>query len=352
MSHKISPPVYKVSVEHDVYKITSSRSKAKRLAFDVISIILFPIGLIRFIRYVMGKFVGKIVLPAQVLDSKSTIDSYRAATLKDTSCERVTIETADKVKLDTLKIFHRDQIDKPAQDQKWIVFFAPNGMTYEQLIPMARQIQKDTGANIYLGNYRGVGYSQSSPSCSQDLILDGEALVQYLHNHANVPYKNMVVHGWSLGGAVATEVAANHQTDGDCIKVCNERSFSSLFKEIKTLLPGGLFLAMLAHAVGWKFNPINRWKEIPEDNKLVIFHKKDLVVPYEAGLYKAVKDVKQPDSKKQQQTEKISLDNIQNRKPTNKIRLKEDYEPVHMVRLSEFSGYRNYLFKMSKWLEL
>lgn len=365
MSNRLAPPSYRVDPQQDIFKINTKTSKAKRIAFNVVSTIIFPIGLARVSRFCLGKLVGIPVLPAQIIFQKKRLDDIRKQNLRIVNSRtgfkdvRLTIETADRVKLDTMKILNPAQTNKAAHEQKWIVFFPPNGMAYEQLIPIATQISNDTGANIYLGNYRGVGYSQGSPSRSKDLILDGEAMVQYLHNHEKVPFKNMIVQGWSLGGAIATEVAAMHQEKDDCIKLCNERSFSSLFKEIKTILPAGTVLASIVYIVGWRFKPIKHWNSISEENKMVIYHKKDMVIPYKAGLYKAAKDAKLTDAqkaaKKQRQKQKAEKQPIdknypQDYKPKNGIRLRENYQPAHMVRLPAFSAYHDYLKTMNRWL--
>ena len=69
-------------------------------------------------------------------------------------------------------------------------------------------------------NYRGFGKSEGEAS-EKGLYKDGEAAYQYLVNETQSP-KDIVVYGYSLGGGVASDIAARHQVD-----VILDRTFSS-----------------------------------------------------------------------------------------------------------------------------
>ena len=63
------------------------------------------------------------------------------------------------------------------------------------------------GVNILLVEYRGYGLSDGYPS-EQGFYLDGEAAVKYLMNRTDIDHQQIVLYGHSLGGAVATHIAA------------------------------------------------------------------------------------------------------------------------------------------------
>ncbi|PJD96074.1 MAG: hypothetical protein CK425_06640 [Parachlamydia sp.] len=347
MSTKVGPfkqtPLYSVTPKQDVFK-THEKSKIKRVSLNILSTVIFPIGLMRLTKYGLGKLAGKAILPSQVYSKEmldkarqeeiNAVDKFAHVNYEKFQMTRSTIQTIDHVKLDTFEILHPLESKKDPKDQKWIVFFPPNGMAYEQLIGLATQLSIDIGANFYLGNFRGVGYSEKSPSKSKDLIVDGETMVQYLLSEKKIPAENVMVHGWSLGGAVANEVAALHQEKGHEMKLCNDRSFSTLYKEIKALLPLGIghVAAPLAYSLGWKFNPAKFWKSIAEEHKMLSFHRKDQVISYKkASLYKAVKEAKMTnaDKKLKKERQKVKAKGTRPPKPSTH---QQDYKPTHVVK--------------------
>jgi len=67
----------------------------------------------------------------------------------------------------------------------------------------------DAGASVLLFDYRG--YGQSAGSRAKDgTYLDGEAALRYATDVLKVSPSRVVLHGESLGAAVAAEVALRH----------------------------------------------------------------------------------------------------------------------------------------------
>lgn len=238
------------------------------------------------------------VLRKKVWELKSKIERVesllagRESFIQDRSnnAHQVKVTTADGVEIDTMMIQNDHQINLPTHEQKWIVFFHGNDMCYEESLNDFKELSKRTGASVYTGNYRGVMSSKGSPSSSHDLVLDGEAMVQKLLA-AGVPSENILLHGWSIGGGVAAEVATHHQEAGHEMHLCSDRSFSTLMNVIKAFIPtfGGL-LGKIAWLAGWRFNSIDNLKKI-NGSKILIVSKEDNIIQYEgASLYKAVKN--------------------------------------------------------------
>ena len=207
---------------------------------------------------------------------------------KNNHAHRVAVQTADGVDLDTLMIQHPNQLTLPTSEQKWVVFSNPNIACFEIMTEFLKAISDKTGANVYTGNYRGVMNSKGRASSSHELVRDGEAMVQKLLS-AGVPAKNILLHGWSLGGAVATKVGAQHQEEGNEMHACNDRSFASLAHTIDALKPAAGLFGKAAWVAGWSFDSVADFKKI-KGHKFIVLSRNDEIIHYKkASLYKVFK---------------------------------------------------------------
>jgi fermentation-respiration switch protein FrsA (DUF1100 family) len=66
---------------------------------------------------------------------------------------------------------------------------------------------RETGANIFIFDYRGFGVSQGSPS-ERGFYLDAKAAYDYLLNTRNIPAERIIFYGESLGAGVALHLAS------------------------------------------------------------------------------------------------------------------------------------------------
>lgn len=71
----------------------------------------------------------------------------------------------------------------------------------------------DRGLDVLLFDYRGYGLSEGTPSES-GLYEDARAAYRHLRRERNVPAKRILLHGHSLGGAVAVELASERPAAG------------------------------------------------------------------------------------------------------------------------------------------
>ena len=91
------------------------------------------------------------------------------------------------------------------------------------------------GYNVLIFDYRGYGQSEGRPS-EQGTFLDAKAALAYLTEQRGILEKDVIIFGRSLGGAVATWLAAHSQAKALVV----ESSFSSipeLGKDHYPLLP-------------------------------------------------------------------------------------------------------------------
>lgn len=314
-AHAMPKVAFTVLKELDVFGYNSLSSRIARFAWLFFSFVIIPIGFVRLIGKIINYIaIKKYILPAVKIE-KAILDKQRDDFMKDPKnaqqCERIAIKTADRVTLDTMLIRHPNQEAKPAEQRKCIIYFNRNETAYESMLPSLMKMSNELGVNIYCGNYRGVGYSQGFPTEKQDLIMDGEAMVQYLRCQIGVSLKNINIHGCSLGGAIAAEVASLHQEKGNEISLCSDRSFTSTvelvrafvrnryqkLKEQKTCkanFKAAFLNLMTSLAIGliyierWNFKSLDCCKTIK--NKFFIYHREDPAVPYSASVYKRLKE--------------------------------------------------------------
>jgi pimeloyl-ACP methyl ester carboxylesterase len=170
---------------------------------------------------------------------------------------------------------------------KWLVWFGGNGEIAEGSQDSAHRYAHQLGINALVFNYRGIGDSQGRAASADDLLIDGASVLRYLHQIEKVEYKDMVLFGHSLGGGVATHLATSIDQAKGIPFVINDRSFSSLFEAVCVIgkniapLPRPAFQVLLNTVFG-DLTTRDLWDRIPEDRKVIIYHKRDQVLPYVA----------------------------------------------------------------------
>jgi fermentation-respiration switch protein FrsA (DUF1100 family) len=139
--------------------------------------------------------------------------------------------------------------------------------------------------NVFIFDYRGYGQSQGKPT-EQGTYLDAEAAWNYLVEKRNLDPHRIVVFGRSLGGAVASKLASQHQPAALVL----ESTFRSAPAMARRLMP--IFPARL----------ISRYKYDSEANlrhvhcPVLIAHSQgDDIIPYKEGrkLFEAANEPKQ-----------------------------------------------------------
>ncbi len=83
------------------------------------------------------------------------------------------------------------------------------------------------GFSVFAYDYRGYGTSDGQPS-EQNAYQDAEAAYQYLTQQLKIPAEQIIVHGQSLGGGSATDIASRHPVGGLIL----ESTFTSAFRVV------------------------------------------------------------------------------------------------------------------------
>lgn len=180
--------------------------------------------------------------------------------------------------------------------QKWIVFFCPNAFSWEQIgykiRALATSFEPQENINILCFNYRGVGKSTGFPHSEKEVLQDGKAIIQLLLDRG-VPAKQILLHGYSFGGGVATCVAGDFAKEGEgChFALCNERSFLSIPAVLENRLPPfiGTLFGNIALENGWKVSSEEAARYITA-KVLVMSHPQDELITPQAQFRNCMKN--------------------------------------------------------------
>jgi uncharacterized protein len=164
-----------------------------------------------------------------------------------------------------------------------LVFFHGNagniGHRLEKILILNR-----LGLDVFIFDYRGYGNSEGDPS-ERGVYIDAEAAYYYLANERGVSSERMVLYGESLGGSVATDLAAKK----DVAALITEEAFTSLRD-----MAGLVYPFIPSFLVSDKFDTVSKIKKV-NCPKLIIHSLSDEIVPFRLGekLFDAAKEPKQ-----------------------------------------------------------
>ncbi len=170
--------------------------------------------------------------------------------------------------------------DPRAGDRPTLIDFYGNGMCLNDTIGKFEQYRR-LGLNVIFPEYVGYGMSGGKPSeigCRET----AEAAYEYLLRTRKVPADRIIAAGWSLGGAVAIDLASRHRVAG-LIVFSTFTSMSEMARRMAPMLPVSL---LLRH----RFDSLRKLPTIT--CPILIGHgRRDRVVPFVMGerLAKAAK---------------------------------------------------------------
>lgn len=313
--NKLPKTAFEVSEEDDLFEYNSLSNKLKRFG-RALSYFFLPVAIGRLInRSIVHWGVKELILP-KIKIAKAELDQKRAQfieSLKDKSqFERIAIRTADDIKLDTVLIHPakaEGEEEKKEAPRKFILFFNGPANSYEDALPYLQEIAETTQCTVVSFNYRGVGYSKGFPEKLDDLIMDGEAIVQYLLKK-EVSKDKILIQGYSLtGSVVGSRVAANHQESGDEINFCSDRSPISLVEWVKEsrlqqqkkldprkkahnlwISIKHKFKLFFIRRCNWDLNAQNFYEKI-NGYKFILYNAKNVSDFYHISLYKVMKEI-------------------------------------------------------------
>ena len=157
--------------------------------------------------------------------SEHQVILYRMGTMRSAHLkgEVITLNPRPDVQLDGIHFRYENQ---GQVSQKHIIYFLPNGALFKDLLNHLHTLAERSHANLTCYNYRGTGSSSGTLLDENDLLNDGRAIVNSVLQNAATS-RELVFHGYSMGGGVATQLAAEYSRDLN-IHLVNERSYTSL----------------------------------------------------------------------------------------------------------------------------
>ena len=191
-------------------------------------------------------------------------------------------------------------VTHPVAPRKFIVVFHGNGEFIDCGIDQKLALAARVGCSVMAYNYRDVGGSSGLLLSASEMVADGVKCVQYCEGQlaGADPTRCILLLGQSMGGGVATELAARFYPLLPCV---NERSFSSLADAACVVLglaqakgrAARLLRSAVTLALGLGFNmprpwqpPLcsaDHWSAMRAGRKLLLFHHTDQVIG-SAGL--------------------------------------------------------------------
>lgn len=153
--------------------------------------------------------------------------------------EKHIVKTIDGIDLQSFTIEN-----KVIKDDKhgFIIYFNAEDMKAEDNAQWAKELVEKSERNIQLTlfNYRCAGSSECGPLSYDNLVLDGIAQVervlkisQYEFSSREIP--NILLHGKSLGGAIATSVAHYFMRNGISLRLINDNGPIQINAKIESL---------------------------------------------------------------------------------------------------------------------
>ena len=102
---------------------------------------------------------------------------------------------------------------------KVVIFFSGSAGTAGEYVNMVLEDYLKMGVKVVTMDYRGFGKSETlsksgkkkgTPLSEKSMYQDGKDMLTYVRNNMGIKPENIILHGYSMGGAVASKVAADY----------------------------------------------------------------------------------------------------------------------------------------------
>jgi acetyl esterase/lipase len=170
---------------------------------------------------------------------------------------------------------------KPDLTRPVVLCLSGSGGTAEDLCTDIAEFYQDSGASVLVANYGGYGNSTPIEPSEQSLLEDGQAMLQHL---LDLGYRSdqIVIHGFSLGGAVGGILQAHNEAQGEKFRgVVLDRPLLSTTVGVKaaastnTLRPGMKVVAAVARSSVGKLSARKAIDSSDSDTRIVVSSDKE-----------------------------------------------------------------------------
>ncbi|MEM7254045.1 MAG: alpha/beta fold hydrolase [Pseudomonadota bacterium] len=213
-----------------------------------------------------------LFVPARVLHQNPSAQNLRF--------EDIHLTTADGVRIHGWLVAARTTIDHARQT---VLFLHGNGGNIADRMD-SLAILSDFGFDVFIIDYRGYGRSEGKPS-EEGTYRDAMAAWEFLVQDRGLAPESIVILGRSLGGAIATWLAAN-VTPGGLIVESTFRSLPTLAARLYPWLPA-------RYLTRFRYDSLGHAPRI-KCPVLVVHSREDELIPFDEGekLFAALSEPK------------------------------------------------------------
>lgn len=288
-------------------KFESILQKAGRIFWNIISVIIFPIGLCRLVYAYIRDLALRVAVPGNVdIPSANSYwevakhvvrfifhpDNYKIdhtargkAAIKEEKGEAVSFLTPDGAKIDGAFF--------SGKNPKKVILYIGGNMEQWEVSNFFGL--KSLGASVLVLNSRGVGNSKAPwPRYENGFALDVYTAAEWLVHNKGIDPEDMIFVGFSMGGANTTRGAAliQEKYPDKKIKAVNINSFNSLENLIDSIFssihPLSIAARWGAKILQFKMDVKKDWDSL-KGEKYIFYNPNDRIIPRPAQLATAVK---------------------------------------------------------------
>jgi len=278
--------------------------KVGNIFWNIISVMIFPIGLIRLAGHYIRNITFRCIVPGiPSIDAplrsywdltkiiarffcnpenfKADLTNWGKTELIRTNGESVQFTTPDGAQIDGAFI--------PGKHKNKVILFVGGNAEQWETLNWHHHL-KPIGASLLFLNPRGVGGSTGT-RYGEGYALDTYAAAEYLIHKKGIDPENILFAGFSMGAANTTRGAAliQEKYPDKKIQALNINSFSSLENEIYEVLGTFGYLGFLASKLLGLNKEVKKAWDTLKGEKVIFHNPKDPVIPYLAQLATAVK---------------------------------------------------------------
>lgn len=138
--------------------------------------------------------------------------------------------------LETLEAKRKNQVPNPQYE----IFYCGNAQDAMKITIAYARIRTEPNKNYIFWNYPGVGSSRNGAHSAHNLFQAGYQQAKRLIEQG-IPAQKVTLHGYSLGGGVATQVTRQLHEEGHLVNLEIDRSFA----RIAPVVPAGIKRKMI-----------------------------------------------------------------------------------------------------------
>lgn len=232
----------------------NTENRVLRIAKDIFSVFIFPIGLYKLIH----SFAGKLILPAS-LHSEFADQSRKSLNLSSSwKVKRISVEV-DGYMIDAAIMGKASTLG----NGRWVLSSNGNGEFYENKLEdhSFRSILSKLKGNAIVFNYPGVGSSSGMPNRNA-MAKAYRAMLNFLEDQEKgIGAKEIIGYGHSIGGGVQGEALRLHELkQGVNYVFVKSRTFSDLSIAVSQLT--NRLFGLLIKVFGWNMNSLESSKKL------------------------------------------------------------------------------------------